>query len=69
MAGIDFTGADLTEVDLSGAYTLQANFAGVDLSGTRGLTQGQLEDACGDDATKLPAGLTKPATWPCAAEE
>jgi len=30
-----------------------------------GLEQHQLEIACGDDETKLPADLTPPDSWPC----
>ena len=37
----------------------------VDLSEVTGLTQMQLDMTCGDDKTKLPAGLTVPARWPC----
>jgi hypothetical protein len=31
--------------------------AGADLSRARGLTQEQLDDACGDSRTRLPSGL------------
>ena len=34
------------------------NLAGADLSGATGLTQKQLDQACGDKETKLPEGLT-----------
>ena len=45
--GADFTRARLDRADLSGA----------DLRGARGLTQAQLDGACGDGATRLPPGL------------
>jgi uncharacterized protein YjbI with pentapeptide repeats len=45
-----FNGADLTGADLSGA----------ELSGAQGLTQAQLNTACGDATTVLPPGMTIP---------
>ena len=38
---------------------------GVDLSKSTGLTNSQLEIACGDNDTKLPPGLERPDAWPC----
>ena len=38
---------------------------GIDLSAATGLAQWQVDMACGDANTKLPAGLTAPADWPC----
>lgn len=49
----DFIGADLRDTDLRGA----------DLTGSIFLIQSQLEAAKGDDATKLPPALTRPAHW------
>lgn len=46
--GADFSGADLTIT----------SFKGTDLTKARGLTQKQLDAACGDAETKAPAGLT-----------
>jgi len=46
----NFTGADLTN----------GNFSGADLSIAKGLTQGQLNRACGDSSTLLPKGTTIP---------
>ena len=46
--GADFTGADLSITSIKGT----------DLSRARGLTQRQLDRACGDSETKVPAGLT-----------
>ena len=38
-----------------------ANVSGAELDGARGLTQAQLDKACGDRATRLPHGLRIPA--------
>ena len=38
---------------------------GVNLAAATGLSQWQLDMACGDDKTVLPPGLKKPAPWPC----
>ncbi len=51
--------------NLAGAFLLRANFENVDLSGVTGLEHKQLDLACGDAATLLPAGLTAPTHWPC----
>jgi uncharacterized protein YjbI with pentapeptide repeats len=53
-------GADLTEAELH-----LADLGGVDLSQAHGLKQTQLDESCGDDSTKLPAGIARPAAWPC----
>lgn len=58
----DLTGAnlghsDLNGADLSGATLDIVNLKGADLSSARGLTQAQLDTACADNETKLPAGL------------
>ncbi|MES2835322.1 MAG: pentapeptide repeat-containing protein, partial [Pseudomonadota bacterium] len=67
----NFRGADLTNASFVGAYLEGANFSGATLSGTNlsgaqlgratGLTQGQLNRACGDEATVLPGSLHIPA--------
>ena len=46
---------------LSGANLTGANLSGADLKLTRGLTQAQLNRACGDDSTQLPKGKTIPS--------
>ena len=66
----NFAGANLTNASFVGAYLDGANFSGATLSGTNfagasleratGLTQGRLNQACGDEATQLPRGLTIP---------
>lgn len=63
----DFSGAILDDGDFARARFLSTNFAGASLRATRlngadlssalGLTQEQLDEACGDEATKLPRGL------------
>lgn len=59
--GAKFTGS----IDFSDSFLLLAHIEGLDLSAATGLEQKQIDIACGDDKTKLPQGLTKPATWPC----
>lgn len=69
----NFMGANLTKTDFAnsnlqgamfgGANLSAVSFKGADLSGARmassmGLTQAQLDDACGDDKTELPVDLT-----------
>ncbi|WP_299395404.1 pentapeptide repeat-containing protein [Pelagibius sp.] len=60
-----FKGARLAGSNFSGAYTYLTRFEGADLSEITGLEQHQLDVACGDDATVLPAGLVRPSNWPC----
>lgn len=65
-----FAGANLTNASFVGAYLDGANFSGATLTGTNlsgatllratGLTQGRLNQACGDETTRLPRGLTIP---------
>lgn len=69
--GASFAGADLTNASFVGTYLQGARFSGANLSGTNfsgaemdrasGLTQRQLDRACGDQATRLPRGLRIPA--------
>lgn len=70
----DFTGANLSGATfvgswLGGSVFTGANFAGANLGGanmarTMGLTQSQLNQACGDAWTVLPRGLTVPSCLP-----
>ena len=63
----NFSGANLTNASFVGAYLEGANFSGATLSGTNlsgaqlaratGLTQSQLNQACGDASTVLPGSL------------
>ena len=69
VARANFSEAQLKNVDLTRAYTYLTRIEGVDLSKTIGLTQEQLELACGDLHTQLPNGLEKPTSWPCAKDD
>ena len=51
------------------AFLYLTRIEGLDLSQAKGLTQEQVDLACGDNKTKLPAGLTTPGSWPCAADQ
>ncbi len=56
-------GADLSGAELCGSFWHGADLAGADLSGSNvthavGLTQRQLDQACGDVTTQLPSLLT-----------
>ncbi|MGC9953448.1 MAG: pentapeptide repeat-containing protein [Rhizomicrobium sp.] len=60
--GTDLSGANLAHADLYGADLTGANLTitsikGTDLTHVRGLTQKQLDAACGDADTKVPPGL------------
>ena len=41
----------------------QSHLEGASLRDASGLTQEQLDVACGDDRTQLPDGLTRPNGW------
>jgi uncharacterized protein YjbI with pentapeptide repeats len=56
--------ANLSGANLSVATLSNADLSGANLSGAVGLTQTQLDGACGDANTKLPEGL-KPPKKPC----
>jgi uncharacterized protein YjbI with pentapeptide repeats len=53
VSGVDFSLANLSGVDFS-----LANLSGANLTGSKNLTQEQLDKACGNADTKLPEGLT-----------
>ena len=65
--GSDFTGVDFQDAVLVGGWFGgskfdnakfdNANLSGSDLSEAKGLTQAQLNTACGDGETRLPKGL------------
>nr|WP_243716328.1 pentapeptide repeat-containing protein [Actinomadura darangshiensis] len=59
----DLRGADLRAADLIGADLRDADLRGADLTGALFLTRPQLASARGDAATRLPAGLDRPAHW------
>ena len=60
----DLTGADLTGADVIGADLRDADVRGADLAGCIFLIQSQLDAARGDEHTKLPGALRRPAHWP-----
>jgi uncharacterized protein YjbI with pentapeptide repeats len=51
-------GAFLSDTDLYGAKLDRADLSDADLSTASGLTQAQLDHACGNPATRLPPWLT-----------
>jgi uncharacterized protein YjbI with pentapeptide repeats len=57
LSGANMAGAKMDGADLTGAKTSITSFLGTDLRGVKGLTQAQMDVACGDAATRLPAGL------------
>ena len=57
LSGANLAGAKMDGADLTGAKTSITSFLGTDLRKTKGLTQAQLDVACSDSETKLPAGL------------
>ncbi len=50
--------ADLREAKMAGVNLSRAKLQGADLRRVIGLTQGQLDEACGSEETRLPDGLT-----------
>lgn len=54
LSGANLAGAKLDGADLTGAKTSITSFLGTDLTKVIGLTQQQLDVACGDAKTKLP---------------
>jgi uncharacterized protein YjbI with pentapeptide repeats len=59
----------MSGTDLTNAFMYATRFEGTDLSTVKGLTQTQIDVACGDAKTRLPAGLKHPSAWPCAGSE
>ena len=69
LARAEFQGAKFEgPIDFTRAFTLITRFDGVDLSQAKGLTQVQVDYACGTETTKLPEGLKPGANWPCSFE-
>ncbi|MBP1872308.1 uncharacterized protein YjbI with pentapeptide repeats [Ensifer adhaerens] len=73
---VHFSRANLSRADFSGAsfagfskfdrsILFLTRIEGADLSAATGLQQSQIDTACGDADTKLPPGLSVPASWPC----
>ncbi|MER9638546.1 pentapeptide repeat-containing protein, partial [Mesorhizobium sp. M0228] len=66
LARADFRGATFTApVDFDRAFLFLTRIEGLDLSNSVGLSQWQLNMACGDARTELTSGLTRPEDWPC----
>jgi uncharacterized protein YjbI with pentapeptide repeats len=66
LARVDFRGTEFTgPLDFENAFFFLTRIESLDLSEAKGLAQWQIDMACGDAETKLPAGLTVPASWPC----
>ncbi len=53
-------------LDFTGAFLFLTRIEGMDLSQATGLDQSMIDQACGDQNTKLPDGLKAPGDWPCA---
>ena len=62
----DLRQADLRQADLIGVDLRDADLRGADLTGALFLTQSQVNAARGDEATKLPDGVTRPSHWSAA---
>ncbi|WP_239376435.1 pentapeptide repeat-containing protein [Frankia sp. Cj5] len=63
LTGARLNGADLTGAQLGRADLTRVELAGATLTGAQGLTQSQVNAALGDERTRLPAGLLRPASW------
>lgn len=69
LSGARLQGASLREAMVSGANFADANLgeecdlSGVDLTEAKNLSSKQVEKAKGDENTKLPAGVQRPAHW------
>ncbi|MGW7680221.1 pentapeptide repeat-containing protein [Kribbella sp. NPDC054772] len=66
LIGADLRQADLCQADLIGADLRDADLRGADLTGALFLTQSQINAARGDQATRLPKAVTRPAHWSAA---
>lgn len=56
--GADFTRANFAHADVTRMNLEDADLSGADMRQARGLTQAQLDLACGDRSTRLPRGLS-----------
>jgi len=57
LSGANLAHADLDGADLTGARMTITSVKGTDLTRVKGLTQSQLDAACGDAETKVPDGF------------
>jgi uncharacterized protein YjbI with pentapeptide repeats len=57
LSGANLANSRLDDADLSGANLSITSIKGTDLTRAKGLTQAQLDQACGDGATRVPAGM------------
>lgn len=57
LSGANLAGAKMDGADMTDAKTSITSFLGTDLTHVKGLTQKQLDVACGDGTTKLAPGL------------
>ncbi len=69
LTGTNFQGANLARANMQGAYLYEAELQNAylwaaDLTGSRDLTQAQLDVACVNEKTKLPPGLKRPKPCP-----
>ena len=60
LAGANLAHAVLDNADFTGAELSITSFKGTDLTKAKGLTQAQLDKACGDADTKAPNGMKVP---------
>src|SRR5215475_697852 len=70
LSGVNLRGADLTGANLRSANLRSANLSvayliGADLTGAKNLIQTQLNEACGNNKTELPEGLSLTLLKPC----
>lgn len=63
LTDVGLTGADLYGANLTGADLTGAELSGADLTDVKGLAQSQLEETYGNETTRLPNGLKRPASW------
>ena len=57
LSGANLSHANLAGADVSRAAMLATTLNGADLTRVKGLSQKQLDRACGDAGTKVPAGM------------
>ena len=65
----DLQKAQLAKANLHETELYLSDLRGADLSQAQNLAQDQLQETCGDQSTKLPAGLKPPPNWPCASRQ